>query len=147
MRLSYDNPSQPKVVQIFGRIAEKPDWSLEGLSGAERYVWVIHCAVEQINNGGVHQCFCNATGDLIADVLEGLEKIGAVQTYSIFQRAVSLFQDGPDPDQEVRRGQMDAMLIDDNAPFEALTDEFYERPEDLYGLLLRYYNEYRDSRR
>ncbi len=70
---------------------------LEALTPAERQLFAINWLLVEINIGGLHQFFYNDAGKFAADVLSGLQAIGAHEMAAIFKNAVALFPGGRVP--------------------------------------------------
>ncbi len=90
----------------------------------------------EVNNGGFSQYFLNSSAESASFVAKALEIVGASQTASICQRAITTaFPNGlPSAPDEI---QATAMNFADDilANLEQLDQEFFEYPHDLTDLL------------
>ena len=110
---------------------------LDALTDAERQVFAINWVLLETNIGGLHQFFFNDAGKYAADVITGLERIGATETLTIFRRAVALFPDGNVPrDQMARRELLASLPPEIQWEFMSeLTAQFFRTSEDVPKLV------------
>lgn len=112
---------------------------LGAFSQAERHVYAVQGMVREVNNGGWSQFFFNSSGELAADLVPALEAIGAPKNLSIARRALQLYGKPASLSADDRARQLARVTRDgEDNPWQALEDEFYENPEDLDALVLRY---------
>lgn len=91
----------------------------------------------EINNGGFHQYFFNASGDEARETLDALETIGAAGAAALLRRACGRFPDGMPPAAWFSRQEV---LLDVLSPDAFAEDDeaFYQRNEDLTPIVDRY---------
>src|SRR5882762_893468 len=66
---------------------------------AERVAWCISELEAEVNNGGFSLFFMNSAGDLAAETVDALSRIGAYKTMALVKEAMSVF---PSPDRPRR---------------------------------------------
>lgn len=116
---------------------------LAAFSQAERYVYAVQGMMREVNNGGWSQFFFNSSGELAPDLVPALQAIGAPRNLSIAKRALQLYGKPASLGADDRARQLARVTRDgEDNPWEALEDEFYENPEDLDTLLLRFIAEH-----
>jgi hypothetical protein len=112
---------------------------LGAFSRAERFVYAVQGMMREVNNGGWSQFFFNSSGELAPDLAPALEAIGAPRNLSIARRALQLYGTPASLGADDRARRLSEVTRDgEDNPWEALEDEFYENPEDLDALLLRF---------
>jgi hypothetical protein len=105
----------------------------------ERFVAAVQGMIREVHNGGWDQFFRNSSGAFAFDLLPALEAIGAPKNLSIAQRALKAFGQPRSLSEQDRWDHLAKVTRDgDENPWHALEDEFYEYPEDLDAMLLRY---------
>jgi hypothetical protein len=140
----YGSNEEMSVNQIFLALPVDAEDDYRRLSAAERYIWDVSWLITEVNNGGFEQYFFNGTGDHALAALEALKAIGADETSQLLQRACSVFATGFP--QSVDQRRLELRRINPNgriAVLDELDDEFFERTENLYQLLLIKWNEER----
>jgi hypothetical protein len=95
---------------------------LKRFSANQKYVFAIQWYLAEVNNGGHDQFFTNSTGIVWKDALDGFEKIGLKENYSILKAAADKLGGNPSLDRDTRQAQYDKMLPD----FEKLDDRFFD---------------------
>jgi hypothetical protein len=112
---------------------------LESFSRGERFVSAVQGMTREVNNGGWDQFFRNSSGALAFDLVPALEAMGSKENQSIARRALKRFGT-PRSLGEDDRWQHLAKITKDGEknPWELLEDEFYQNPEDLEAMTLRY---------
>lgn len=115
---------------------------ISSLSESERYFYSIYCLDMDVNNGGFYSYFTNPAGDLAADALAGLPRIGATHIHGLLQRASSVFPGGVVPKtqggREIFLGPTDRF----KGAFDPLDTEYYDSDERLIALVLAYAKEH-----
>jgi hypothetical protein len=118
----------------------------EALSGAERvflYVWNLEA---EVNNGGFDQFYINSAGDYAGVTPAALREIGASRAAEIVQAANSVFGPmGPPTDRDARWEALDGLGAPATDVLGELDARFYEYPDDLEALLLRFVDQNRDQ--
>jgi hypothetical protein len=105
----------------------------------ERFVAAVQGMNREVHNGGWDQFFRNSCGALAFDLVPALDAMGSRETLSIAQRALRLFGKPRSLSGDDRSRQLAAITRNgEDSPWHALEDEFYEYPEDLDAMLLRY---------
>lgn len=92
----------------------------------------------EVNNGGFAQFFENSAGDHARETIEALRTLGAPRVARLVAEAVAVFPDGPAPDRERRRRQLDRLDDRARAKLDQLDGAFYAYPENLTALERRY---------
>lgn len=109
------------------------------MTRGERFVSVVQGMNRDVHNGGWDQFFRNSAGALAFDLVPALEAMGSTKVLSIAQRALQAFGQPPSLGEEDRSAHLERITNDgDENPWHGLEDEFYEYPEDLDAMLLRY---------
>jgi hypothetical protein len=113
--------------------AEYDDPSENGLPS--RIFWLI----TEIDNGGLWQYFTNI-GEVATRTVQELQKIGASETAGILALACELFPGGvPPADPKERETLVRDLSLKQLDTLRALDDRFYSRREDLYLLVMDYW--------
>jgi hypothetical protein len=97
-----------------------------------------------VNNGGFDQFYYNGAGDLGFFAPAALRLIGADRMAEIVSSANALFgPDGPSRSGSARRKQLFLVAPPDGNtdPWDDLEDAFYEYPDDISALLLKFLRE------
>jgi len=127
---------------IFARVERV---GLDGLSSAERTFHLVDSVLQEVNDGGFLQYFGNPASDRAREAITALERLGARHTAGLLRRALAVFgPDGPSPDWELRRAQVDVLDAASKQELAELDDEFYER-DDAADLELPYVRAHRDE--
>jgi Domain of unknown function (DUF4375) len=112
---------------------------LHSFTRGERFVAAVQGMSREVNNGGWDQFFRNSSGALAFDLQPALEAMGSKENLSIARRALERFGKPVSLEEEDRWEHLDRVRGDaDDNPWEDLEDEFYENPEDLDAMMLRY---------
>jgi hypothetical protein len=120
--------------------AKEESAGLDSLTPSEQVFHAVWCFEAELNNGGFDQFFFNASGDHPAETVAALERIGASSCAAIVRRACALFPNAtPSPDRHSRQEQLESITDANDEAFEALDDEFCEYPDDLAGLLGKFW--------
>lgn len=99
-------------------------------------IWMLEA---EVNNGGFHQFFFNSAGDLAAETVASLRKVGAPKTADIVQAANDNFgRFGPPKDRNERQNILEQLEEDGVLKLDSLDSEFYSYPHDLEGLMYIY---------
>jgi hypothetical protein len=120
--------------------AKERSTGFESMTSAEQVFHAVWWFEAELNNGGFDQYFFNSTGNHAVRTVSALDRIGATTCANIVRRACALFPDAtPSSDWNTRQEQLFAITDDDEEAFESLTTEFYEYPDDIGGLLAKYW--------
>ncbi len=121
------------VIQIGEMLRDKfkNDANLEPLNEHERNVLYIEMLKNQVNHGGFEQYFANSAVNYAYATLDGLRAIEANQMAEIFSRGIAAFPASTIPTDRAAREE----IMDD---WDELDSVFYEYPENLTTLLLKY---------
>ena len=92
----------------------------------------------EVNNGGFHQYFYNSAADRTAETIQALEIIGAFAIADIVKKAAQKFPYGMPPKNRFERQDVLLEVYPNAAVFRALDEEFYQYPENLAALVIRY---------
>ena len=118
----------------------------DSLSETERQFLGVYQLHTNVNNGGFYCYFTNSSGDLAAEALAGLERIGALHVRSLLSRACSIFPNGIVPKTQVER---EVFLQDRSSDWkdllESLNDEFYASNDKLSNLAVTFASEHIDD--
>ncbi len=139
--LGKQDTPEGKVFRLYLDLDIRTDEQLRALPAQDRYVWFIYRFDQEVQNGGIDQFFWNSTGDYLAECLEALQSIGAVQTHQLVKELCNLFPDRtPAVEQETRQGQMRAILENSVSKevrgFDDLIE--FDGDENLFELLLEF---------
>lgn len=111
----------------------------EELTEIEQVFVCIWSLTGQVDNGGFHQYYFNATGDLATETVTALNQIGAKQTADIVIKANSYFQNGvPSKDRESRIEQLGNLTEQAERELEDLDDLMYKHTGTLYELMYKF---------
>jgi len=103
---------------------------------AERVAWCISELEAEVNNGGFSLFFMNSAGDLAAETVDALGRIGANKTMSLLKEAMAVFPaPGPAVERESREAQLAALPPSAQATWNRLDQEFFAYPDDLPSLM------------
>lgn len=123
--------------EIFAKVQST---GFETLSPDEQVFHVIWSVEAEVNNGGFHQYFFNSAGDHASQTIVALEQIGASVCAELVRRACEIFPDAtPSSDRFQRQEQLMALTQQDEDLLGDLDDEFYEYPDDIKGLLTKFW--------
>ena len=112
---------------------------LDAFTRGERFVAAVQGMSREVNNGGWDQFFRNSSGALAFDLVPALEAMGSKENLSMAQRALGRFGRPASLGEDDRWSHLESVRgDDDDNPWEDLDDEFYENPEDLEAMTLRY---------
>lgn len=121
------------------------DEHVERLSEECRLVYLLWCFNGEIYNGGFDQFFTNSAGNYSAEVLKGLEIIGATHAHALLQRAMRWFPNGlPATDRKARWQQYEVFGERDDfqREMDQLDGEYYDDADDFYRLIAKYVTEH-----
>jgi len=120
--------------------------NLEQFSESQRKMFALNWYDAEVCNGGHDQFFCNSTGIVWKDALEGFRMVGADSLADNFQKAVDMFEGSVPFDREERQEMLEKITrnpdYDENDEeseeyldvFDEL-DRFYYDNEDFYELM------------
>jgi hypothetical protein len=112
---------------------------LASFSQAERFVYALQAMSREVNNGGWSQFFFNSSGHLAFDLVPALEAMGSKENLSIARRALQRFGKPKSLTDEDRAKHLEKLTKDgEENPWDDLEDEFYENPEDLEAMTLKF---------
>ena len=137
MRTPQEHENFELLCELETRISRQVERDgFESLPTPARIIYAVWWLDADVSNGGFDQYFFNSWGDYSADALRGLQTIGAASTADTLRRATAVFPSpGPSPDRTIRGDQLEAFSPAQEDVLEALDNEFFERPDDLEGLL------------
>ena len=136
-RHEFDEQAELFIGDIMSEIYSRP----RALTEREEVVYHVSWMMTEVNNGGFHQFFHNATGDDAPETANLLRRIGAPETASLLERGCELFPNGKPPkDYQERRLQLEKLAPAQLKALDELTERFYSREEDLHFLLKRYWD-------
>lgn len=115
------------------------------LTPPERVVFCLDALEREVNNGGFAQFFENSAGDHALETIEALRTLGAPRVGRLVAEAVAVFPDGPAPDRERRRRQLDRLDDRARAKLDQLDGAFYAYPENLTALERRYVRSHQEQ--
>jgi hypothetical protein len=96
--------------------------ALTALTPDARRLFALGDLRREVNNGGLHQYFFNASRDFVADAIEAAIQIGQTDLVALVERALAIVG-APYPfDRETRRA---GMVEIEPAAFEDLDNEYY----------------------
>lgn len=111
----------------------------DSLTEPEQNFASVRMLIDQVNNGGFDQYFFNSSGNYAADARHGLNVIGARHTEKLLRRAMTLFgPDGPSPDRDIRKAQLDQLVESAHDKIAALEGSFYKDRDEIEKLLHLY---------
>jgi len=107
-----------------------------------RAIWELEA---QVNNGGFHQYFWNASAQTVSGILDALQAIGATATAAIVNDAIAAVGRNVSwQDDEARREKLAALPDTIWQELEALDQVFFRYPDDLTTLLYQYVCKHRN---
>jgi hypothetical protein len=107
-----------------------------------RAIWELEA---QVNNGGFHQYFWNASASTVPGIWDALQAIGATATAAVVHDAIAAVGNLPWRDDDARREKLSALPPAVLQELESLDQAFFRYPNDLTTLLYRYVSEHRDQ--
>ena len=122
-----------EAVDIYG----SPDRFIGTFSKVPRkvgHLFAAHWCQAEVCNGGFHQFFCNSTGVLAPEALEGFRAIGMLEWAALLGKAMSTFGRSYPRDREARRSLLPQAATGQRReqwdPFCGLDSKFYldQRP-------------------
>lgn len=103
-------------------------------------VWILD---SEVNNGGYDQYLWNTGGDLVAEVIEGLENIGADELANLTTAAIAELPDNYFmTSREERRKQLDLLQESPSSRLNSCDAQYYKSTDDPIRLLAEYIREY-----
>lgn len=145
---NFDNNSDTKDISVIWAMKDKNDLiialheylsdkcsygdKLEKLTDQEKTTYLCQELEAAVNNGGFSQFFFNSSGNFAMDTLYSLKSIGAMKTYELLNRAISLFPDHIIPkDKAERENLLDEI---DEEILNELDSAFYNYEDNLLEL-------------
>lgn len=121
------------VAAVEGALLEKA-----GCTAAERTVLAVEAMEREVNNGGFHQFFLNASDEYAPILVSVLEDIGAVRTAEIAERAMMAL--GAEPDWPPERFEIAASKANQSmlAELSACDDAYYSCGEAIVDILFEF---------
>lgn len=116
------------IFALSDRVFEKCQYgdNMSALSEPERIFFITQSVEMEVNNGGFEQFFFNSSGNFSNEIVDAFNKIGAIKTAEICQKAISAF--GTEiPKNRAKRQDLMASLEDSG-----ICDIFYECDIDFY---------------
>lgn len=127
--LSVLKGASKTIERVFTRMDKV---GFDSLTDAEKTFASVRMLIDEVNNGGFDQYLSNSSGDYAADSLRGVRAIGARQTEELLQRALNLFgPDGPSPDSDTRREQLESLPESAHEELSELDDAFYKDTDEI----------------
>lgn len=145
--LAEEDPVRVLWLVILDTVIPKPErrQRIEALGMAARVIYLAHCVVGEVYNGGFHQYFANSSGDHAHAAHQALLALGAVQRARLLGLAIGAFPDGQVPTDELERNtELDDADAARPTFFDGLDAEFYaldvQEPavEDFDDLMLAF---------
>jgi hypothetical protein len=134
---SADEPALAVYQAAFAIVFDDDDGNtehLERLSDEARLVYLLWNLDGEVHNGGFDQFFFNSLGDHWAEILDGLERVGASQSRQLLGQAVRWFPSGrPSADRYERQDQLESFCEQPGyqADVERLNAQYYECEDTL----------------
>ena len=120
-------------------IATKSDTdNIDGLPPEVRDIYMVGLLEGEVNNGGFSQYFWNTEGQLAAQTLDVLKRIGAKETSSLLRRATKLYGAPPSGDVEEWYDRLERVEAEHADVLEELDEHFYEGLDDLPVLVMNH---------
>jgi hypothetical protein len=114
---------------------------LKKFSKPQRYAFAMFWYMCEVSNGGHEQFYCNSTGVVWEDALEGFGEAGLFKVQEIVKESAKRFGGNPSKDREERTKQLEAL----QPKFDDLDDSFYELEEKIYVVLRDYIKKNRQA--
>jgi hypothetical protein len=139
-------PSQTPFNALDAIASRIKEVGYDNLNDHEKGYYAVWWFCAETNNGGLHQFFFNSTGGYVPEVTMGLRMMGATETLKILERAMSLFGRSTLPrDDNERRDIVLQMSEADEQELNALTNKFYEYPDDVHAKMEEFAAKNRDQ--
>jgi hypothetical protein len=108
------------------------------LTEQERTLFCTWQFVCELNNGGIHQFFFNASGEFAMETVDALERVQMPHAASLLRRELAAFP-APPKDHGTRAEQLASLpkSVQDDL-FDELTADFFDSPENAYVLQADY---------
>lgn len=111
---------------------------LERIGPEARLVYLLWCFDGEVHNGGFDQLFFNSLGDHCIEILDGLQKVNAKNSFALLKKAIYWFPEShPSSNREERWKQLKSYEDDEKYEFDLdeLDAEFYKYEDNLSDLL------------
>ena len=109
-------------------------------SSGIQYIWAIWGLEAEVNNGGFNQYFYNSSGQFAKEAHIGCIAIGANNTSEILKGAITTLSKEIDLHKRTKEtGTLEDFMDSYNeTQLGQWDDKFYESPDDLSGLMIKY---------
>lgn len=139
---SLQQSKEADIIELVGTVV----WNkaneyktFQNLSEPERNFVYIDIFESEINNNGIYGFFYNASGEFAHEILQAFKAINAIETVSIFDKALRQFPELPVPkDITVRRQFMEKLQIEDLEVWSNLELDLVNSKEDIVALVIAY---------
>lgn len=123
----------PDYVATYQRVFSLwTDDAFTGLSPAQRDFIIANVCLNECMNGGLVQYYNNSYGDRATDAVEAFRRLGAHDAANILDRANRLLgATGPDPDQEARLDQLEALSDAASTEIDELSERLNAMEQDV----------------
>ena len=119
----------------------------DGMTAEERIFLLVVSLRMHVENGGFAQFFYDSSGDRAPETLSALRAVGAERTAGLLERAFGLFPDaGPPRDLFARTAIIETWAQNPaaDATLIELDDAYFEDPEAIEPLLIRYVKDHKE---
>ena len=153
-RVSKQRLNDPNLVfDVYGRMIDRLDafGTNEGeiLSAAargQRVLYILNSVEGEINNGGFHQLFWNATGEFVDEAIAYAGELGATRERELLRDAASIFPDGVPEDPDERQEVLESLpkeLSEDR--LDAISSRWYAQELSFEPYLRKYIRAHPDE--
>ncbi|MEQ1767173.1 MAG: DMP19 family protein [Methylotenera sp.] len=138
------DPAYKVYCAAFDVVFDKNDGDIEHinrLSRESRIVYLLWNFDGEIHNGGFDQLFFNSLGDYCLEILGYLEELGALKSYILLSKAISLFPNSlPANNRQERWSQLNSFSSSSQYQMEIdqLNSEYWKYEDKLNDLLDSY---------
>jgi hypothetical protein len=129
------------LFKLFIKYYSQADYGddLKAITKPQQMLCFAYEFVKEVNNGGFHQYFFNSAGNNAHQAVEAIQSIGASESASLLQLAISVWPAQQVPqDWETRRDVLAEIEEAANMPWDNCTKRFYNGNESITALLIAY---------
>lgn len=137
------NPTSA-IIELDERINELSNYgdNLSKLTEPQKVFWFIENLEREVNNGGFNQFYYNSSGDYAHETFKALRTIGAIKMSEIVNKANSAWPNQTVPKDRTERQNIQETIGEQaNTVWELCDNQFYEYPDNITELLLKYVNQ------
>lgn len=143
--LQMDNQTSA-IIELDERVNELSDYGedLSKLTEPQKVLLFVENLEREVNNGGFSQFYLNSSGDYAHETLRGLRTIEANKMADILAKANSVWPNQTVPKDRAKRKEVQEAIEEQASPiWDQCDNNFYQYPDDIVGLLLKYVKQHK----